>query len=145
MLSEQHTHQVHCTRNLPMNPEKRNKIPPPISLRLTPEEREKLDHAAQGTSLSSYIRKCVFGKETSVRKARLRVPVKDQEALAKTLGLLGQSRIANNLNQLAKEANRGSLLLDAETTDKINEAYEHILSMRSELIRALGLIEDQGQ
>ena len=126
-----------------MDQAKRKKIPPPISLRLTREEREKLETAACGTSLSAHIRKCVFGKETSVRKIRSRIPVKDQKALAKTLGLLGQSRVASHLNQLAKEANSGSLLLDDKTTDKINEAYEHVLAIRAELVRALGLIEDQ--
>ncbi|MGI9402808.1 MAG: hypothetical protein ACR2O0_16240 [Rhizobiaceae bacterium] len=49
--------------------------------------------------------------------------------MAKTLGLLGQTCVAINLNQLAKEANSRSLLLDDETTDKINEAYEHVVAI----------------
>ncbi|MGL1921226.1 MAG: hypothetical protein OCD03_09365 [Hyphomicrobiales bacterium] len=114
---------------------------PPLSLRLTPEERQALEKAASGISLSAYIRKCIFGKTAKPRKVRSRVPIKDEEALAQVLALLGQTRIANNLNQIAFEANCGSLLMDEETENEINKACTHIAFMRAELIKALGLSE----
>ena len=120
-------------------PRAKKKQLPPLSLRLTPEERIKLEKAAAGLSLSAYIRKCLFGKAVQPRKVRSRVPVKDQESLARVLGLLGQTRIANNLNQIAREANSGSLLLDEHTEIEINKACAHVAFMRSELIKALGL------
>ena len=61
--------------------------------------------------------------------------------MSKALGLLGQSRMANNLNQLAHHANTGSLLVDEETLSQISEAYEHVIAMRDALIRALGLLD----
>ena len=64
--------------------------------------------------------------------------VADKEALAQILGLLGQSRIANNLNQLAYHANTGSLPVDDVTKGQIEEAYGHVLFLRKSLIRALG-------
>lgn len=121
------------------------KTPPPLSLRLTETERAALEKAAGNASLSEYIRQRVFGEAAQKRKSRHRNPVKDQQALAQVLGLLGQTRIANNLNQLAKDSNCGALVLNDDTNAKIEEAYAHVISMRNELIRALGLIEEIDQ
>lgn len=113
----------------------------PLSVRFTEDERKRLEKAASGMSLNAYIRRCIFGKAAEARKVRNRIPVKDQQSLARVLGLLGQTRIANNLNQIAREANMGSLLLDDQTEIEINKACSHIAFMRAELIKALGLIE----
>ncbi len=86
-----------------------------ITLRLTEDELVKLKNLSNGISLSAYVRECLFGKDVAPRRTRSRVAVKDQEALAQVLGLPGQTRIANNLNQIAYEANCGSLLMDEET------------------------------
>ena len=112
---------------------------PRLTLRVTEDELAQLKKLSSGISLSAYIRKCVFGKDTVPRKVRSRVPVRDQEALAQVLGLLGQTRIANNLNQIAYEANCGSLLMDQETEDEIKLACAHIAFIRVKLIEALGI------
>ena len=98
---------------------KKDKTLSPVTLRLTKDELSKLKYLSKGMSRSAYIRKCLFGKAAAPRKVRARVPVTDQEALAQVLGLLGQTRIANNLNQIAYEANCGSLLMDEETESEI--------------------------
>ena len=111
----------------------------PVTLRLSEEERALLAGWAQGSSMSAYIRKCLFDdKETKRRKRRRGEPVADHQALAQVLGRLGSSRIANNLNQLAFHANTGSLVVDQEVVDKINEAYSHVCVLRLELLKALG-------
>jgi len=110
-----------------------------FTLRLSEEERAQLKNLAGGMSMSAYVRKCLFGKDASPRKVRLRAPVKDSGALAQVLGLLGQTRIANNLNQLAHEAHCGSLLLDDVTEKQLLEACAHIAWIRVKLIQALGL------
>lgn len=112
---------------------------PRVTLRLTDEEMAQLKHLSAGMSVSAYIRKCLFGGDGTPRKIRVRAPVKDQEALGRVLGLLGQSRIANNLNQLAYDANCGTLLLDQQSEDQINEAYTYVRSMRLDLMQALGI------
>ena len=89
--------------------------------------------------VSAYVRNCLFGKDASPRKTRLRAPVKDQEALAQVLGLLGQTHFANNLNQIAREANCGSLLMDEQTETELKMACAHVAWMRLKLIEALGL------
>ena len=123
----------------PRKKPRKDKTLSPVTLRLSSDEISKLNILSKGMSRSAYIRKCVFGKNTTPRKIRSRVPVKDQEILAQVLGLLGQTRIANNLNQIAYEANCGSLLMDQETEDEIKLACAHIAFMRVKLIEALGI------
>lgn len=111
----------------------------PVTLRLSNKERTLLEEWAKGTSMSAYIRKCLFdGQETKRKKRRRSEPVADQRALAQVLGMLGSSRIANNLNQLAFHANSGTLAVDQDVIDKINEAYAHVCVLRTELLKALG-------
>jgi mobilization protein NikA len=118
---------------------KPTKISPRITLRLTEEELTALKTLSSGMSLSAYVRKCVFGKRAEPRKLRARVPVENQKALAQVLGLLGQTRFANNLNQLAHHANCGSLLMDEQTENEIKLACAHIAWIRMKLVEALGL------
>lgn len=92
-------------------------------------------------ALAAYIQAKALSKDLPRRKARSTASVADKQALAQILGLLGQSRIANNLNQLAYHANMGSLVMDDETKAQIAEAYDHVLLMRNTLVAALGLQE----
>ena len=66
-------------------------------------------------------------------------PVKDHEALTQVLAQLGQSRLANNINQLAKLANLGSLPMTPDVEAALIEAVRDIALMRQSIIRALGL------
>lgn len=117
----------------------RKSVPSPVTLRLTEEERAMLEGWSRGSSMSAYIRKCLFeDKESKRKKPRRPEAIVDHQALAQVLGMLGSSRIANNLNQLAFHANTGSLIVDQEVIDKINEAYSHICVLRLELLKALG-------
>lgn len=90
---------------------------------------------ADGMSQSVYIRQCLFGKKASKRVA----PDADRLLLAQILAKLGESRIANNLNQIGPHANCGSLLLDDLTIEEINEACLNVAWIRVQLIEALGL------
>ena len=118
------------------------KYPAPLTYRpKDEEERQTVLIAAKGMSVSEYIRQCVHGTDAEPKKRNIRTPVKDEQSLARALALLGQSRIANNLNQLAYHANTGSLLLDEQTLAQIKETHDHISWMRKHLIAALGLRE----
>ena len=110
-----------------------------ITLRLTDEEYQRLTTAAEGVSVSAYVRKSLFGKHVTLRKTRARTPVENEKALAAILAKLGDSRIANNLNQIAYHSNCGSLLLDEQTDCEIKEACARIAWIRTQLIEALGL------
>ncbi|RKF06965.1 hypothetical protein DEM25_010050 [Oceaniradius stylonematis] len=123
----------------------RKKSAPRITLRLSEEELNRLQHAAAGMTLSAYMRERLFGKTATLRKVRNPSPVKDQQALARVLGLLGQSEMATSLRTLAYEARCGAILLDDVTYAKIDAACAHVANMRHHLIAALGLIEQSNQ
>ncbi len=113
----------------------------PFSIRLTFGERAILEQSAGHMPLGAYIRKRVLDGMTEERKRkakRPRRPVKDDVALAMLLAELGNAKLANNLNQLAKAANEGSLLITPDTEQAIRDAYTEILWMRRTLVAALG-------
>lgn len=106
-----------------------------VTIRISHEELNQLKIDAQGTSQSAHIRKCTFGNRTSKRD----LPDIDKVLIAQILARLGESRIPNNLNQIAYHANCGSLILDDVTIEEINEACLHVAWIRTQLIEALGL------
>jgi hypothetical protein len=114
----------------------------PVSLRMTFEERARLERDASGMSLSAYIRWRLFNPDNPPPKLRGKFPVKDHLALSQVLALLGQSRLSNNLNQLAKAANSGSLPFTPETEVAIADAAASVLEMRAILMHALNLEAD---
>lgn len=111
----------------------------PFSLRLTFEERAKLERDAAGMALGAYIRSRLLDPETVAPRKRGKFPVKDHKALAQLLGLLGQSRLANNVNQLARAANTGSLAVTPDTEEALMSATADINHMRQLLIQALDI------
>ena len=115
----------------------------PFCLRLTRAERERLEAEAGTMPLGAYIRERLFGENSAPRRKRRR-PSADQAGLAKVLGMLGASRLAANVNQLAKAAKLGLIVGAApELIQQIMEACEDIRTMRNALLAALGLsIED---
>jgi len=108
-----------------------------VTIRLTPREREALEKLSANMTLSAYIRACIFQEEDKRRKRRSTSVIGDKKAIAQILALLGQSRIANNLNQLAHHANLGTLEIDDVSKARIDEAYGHVCFMREHLIKAL--------
>ena len=117
---------------------KKTDYPPPFSLRLTYEERARLDAERGDKSLAAYIRERLFGDNAAPRKKRGNSPVQDKEALGRLAGALGQSRLSQNMNQLAKAVNSGSLPVTAETEAEIKEACREISELRTALLAALG-------
>lgn len=113
----------------------------PVSLRMTFEEKAKLEADAAGLSLAAYIRSRLFDSENPPPRRRGKHPVKDHKALAQALGLLGQSRLSSNLNQLARSANTGSLPVTPDTEAALLAAVAEIQEIRRLLIAALNLEE----
>ncbi len=111
----------------------------PFSVRLTAAERRRLEGAAGGLPLGSYIRSRLLDDGAPMRRARGYRPVQDHEALGRLLGVLGSSRLASNLNQLARAVNTGSLPVTPDTEAAIRDACAEITQIRIELLRALGL------
>jgi len=111
----------------------------PFSLRLTVEERAKLQELAGDMSISSFIKDNLFKSSGKKIRRRRRKPIKDQKLLAQVLAILGKSRLSQNMNQLAKASNTGSLPLISEVEKELRQACADIQAMRLMLMRGLGL------
>lgn len=118
--------------------QRRRKRPPPLSIRVTEAERERLKRDAAGGSVNGYIRRRLFGADAAPRRAKGKPPV-DHAALGRVLGALGNSRLASNLNQIARAANMGALPVTPDLTEELTRACADIRAMRVALLNALGV------
>ena len=119
----------------------------PFSIRLTDDEKRMLLDRAGKLPLSTYVRNLILEEAARAprqRTRRTRRPIKDHETAARVLAALGQSRIANNLNQLAKAVNIGVLPVTPETESDIGEACAAVIAMRRDLMGVLGFEEGDG-
>lgn len=114
------------------------KRPAPFSLRLSFEERTQVEKNAGGMPVGAYIKSLLLAEDAPKHRERRKPPVADQAALAQVLACLGASRIANNLNQLAKATNLGSFYFDEDTKMMIASACHDVRIMRQLLMKALG-------
>lgn len=114
----------------------KSKPPPPYSIRFSWEEREELNRLCKGQSWAGYIKDVIFVLRRRAVKTYSQL---DRKLIAKLLGTLGKSRLASNLNQLAKAVNSGSLAVNTEVEKAILQACRTIEWMRTTLIKALGL------
>lgn len=110
----------------------------PFSLRLTFDERAALEAAAGDLPLGTYIKAVLFGQDLQKVRQRHKNPVKDHEALGRVLAALGQSRLSNNLNQLARAVNTGTLPVLPETEADLQAACADVSALRAALMEALG-------
>lgn len=115
--------------------------PAPLSVRLSPENRARLERDAAGMSLGSYIHWRLFDPDKPPPRHRGKAPVKDHAALSRALGALGQSRIASNVNQIARAIHTGVIVVTPEVEAELIEAARHIADIRHLLVEALGLSE----
>ena len=120
------------------------KAPAPFSLRLTPEERHRLEDQAAGQPLGAFIREQLLRANADtvpVRRTRGRYPVKDHKALGQLLARLGESSLASNINRLARAASSGCLPVTPESEEMLQHAATDIREMKRLLMDALGIRE----
>jgi len=122
----------------PRSGERVRRAPPPFSIRLTDAEKQRLKTLAGSRPVGAYIRERLLADDVSPRKAR-RAVVQDADKLAALLALLAQSHLAQNLNQLAKHANMGTLNVTLDVVQELLAACAHVREMRATLISALGV------
>lgn len=122
-------------------PSKRRKRPAPFSLRLSQDERARLERDAGETPLATYIKFRLFNNLPELTRPRgsAKRPNLETQLIAKLLAALGEARLANNLNQLAKAANMGTLDVSKNTEKELLAACAEVHAMRADLIAALGL------
>lgn len=119
------------------------KTPPPFSIRFTDAERAYLKRKAGNLSLAAHIRRQLFPEDMRLQKRnatkRVRQPSVDHQELASVLARLGQSRLSQNLNQIAKSVNMGVLPVTPDLIDELIEACREVRQLRADVMAALGM------
>lgn len=112
-----------------------------LTIRMASIERVRLDGLAtqQKMSTSAYARMQLADENVQHKLAHIQSLQQQRSEYAHILRILGQSRIANNLNQIAHQLNMGTFLFTPDVVVQINEAYEAILYIRSLLIQSMGV------
>ena len=118
-------------------PQSKTKRPAPLSLRLTDAERQQLNDQAGSMPLGSYIKSVVFADEATKYRKTPKPPVAEQQLLAEVLARLGESRTANNLNQIAKHLNQGTLVVDDDLDADLRQAVAEVVWLRTIILQAL--------
>lgn len=113
--------------------------PAPLSVRFSKDERQRLEVQAGGMPLAAYIKALVFAEDAPRYRKRRRAPGRDQTKLAEILARLGASRVASNLNQIAKAIHCGTLIVDPDLEAELNRACAEVAWIRATLVEALGL------
>lgn len=70
------------------------------------------------------------------------MPDADQKLLAEILARPGATRTANNLNQIAKHLNLGTLVIDDQLEADLKAAIVEVAWIRTTLMQALGKREE---
>lgn len=110
-----------------------------VSVRLSREERQTLEQAAQGKTLSAYIRQKLLSSD-SINTETVRLsPQARQKLLAQILAALGKSDVADSLKEVAIAAKLGLLPLTEDVLFDIKTATKQIKFIRKTLLKALGL------
>jgi hypothetical protein len=119
-------------------PVRKRKGSPVFPLRLSADERARLEELAGETPLATYIKFRIFNNLPPLAQLQGVRNGCDTKLIAQLLAVLGEARIANNLNQLARHANMGTLEVTPETELQLLEACADVQIMRRALMTALG-------
>ncbi len=113
-----------------------------FSIRFYFTELAALKKLAGSQPVGTYVRKCALREWVEPRKRKYkRKPNRVEKLLAQILSALGQTRMASNLNQIARAINSGSAQFTPETEALIQEACRAIIEIRNMLLRALKIYE----
>jgi hypothetical protein len=116
----------------------------PVSIRVTAEEKARLQEMAGSLAVSSYIRQRLFDDAAVVVRAKRyqkkpRQPHIDHAQIAQLLGMFGQSELARSMLALSLAVQMGELEASAEVETKITQACTEIHDIKVALIMALGI------
>ena len=116
----------------------------PVSIRVTAEEKARLQQMAGTLAISSYIRQKLFDDAAVTARAKRyqqkpRQPRIDHTEIAKLLGTFGQSELARSMLALSLAVQMGELEASAEVESSIKQACAEIHDIRNTLIMALGI------
>ena len=116
----------HRKKNKGGRPKKSNPRKDQVVVRLTADERLRLEELAGETHLSEYMRAATF-------KRAARIPPKIPELNREAWSDL--SRVASNLNQLAHRANSGEVVASDELQSAIQNCRKLLADVRTLLLK----------
>jgi hypothetical protein len=93
---------------------------------------------AAGAPLGAYIKSKLLNGRPEGRKRRKVLTIQDREALARALALLGRSELLISLQDMARAAEIGALLITPETESELRAAMAAVQDIRTALLEALG-------
>ncbi len=111
----------------------------PVSIRLSAEERSRLEAEAGRLTLSEHIRARLFGEDRRAR--RIPAPKIEARQLAHVLAMLGQSELVPSLRELLRAVQIGDLPASEEIEAGLATACAATMEIRRTLMVALGLVE----
>jgi hypothetical protein len=116
----------------------------PVSIRVTTEEKARLQEMAGSLAISAYIRQKLFDDAAVTTRAKryqrkTRQPRIDHTEIAKLLGTFGQSELARSMLALSLAVQMGELETSTEVESRINQACAEIHDIKNTLIMALGI------
>ena len=110
-----------------------------VTVRVTPEEKQRLETEAAGTSISAHVRDRLFGDDVKPRRTRGRFPVKDYQALSRVLRALGKANLYNNLHLILLALEEQRISMEPELEAELRDTFAVVCQMREDLVAALGL------
>ena len=135
------------TKSAEAKPKKKKRVPP-ISVRVTEEEKAHLQQMAGAMAVSSFIRHTLLGDEITKRPKRYikkqRKPSIDHTEIARLLGTFGQSELGRAMLALSLAVQVGDLDVTPDVSNKIEQACDDIHEIKVALIMALG-VKPQGE
>ncbi len=111
----------------------------PVSIRMSADERSRLEADAGTKSLSEHIRGRLF--DGSARVRRVQSTTTNARQLAHILAALGQSELGPSLRELVHAARIGALPVTPDTVEALTAACAATIEIRNRLMTALGLVE----
>lgn len=126
------------------------KRPSPFTIRLSDDERARLERERGALSLAAYIRLKLFtdkAGQSAARKKQVRKhysPSAELAVLGAMLGGLGKSDLAASMKGLSQAAQTGALAVTPDTEAALLEACADIAAMRRALVCALGVKDQRG-
>lgn len=103
----------------------------PFSLRLTFQERATLEGMANKEPLGTFIKRTLFAEKVHVTKAN---QTETSRYKAQILGMLGQSELTKNMQELADAAKSGSLPMTPDTEAMLIKGLEQLILMKKLLL-----------
>lgn len=125
----------------PTKPEKKRRMAP-LSVRLSKEQRVRLEQDAAGIALNAYVLSKLF--DDARPKRRRKKPTKQDKAIASALRRLGHCGIATYIVSQIVAVEEGRLLLSDNEEKDLRTAYAELDRIRRDLVEAMGLESGYG-